>query len=120
LENKTGGEVPTEIFVVAKDGSLQKLPPLFPEWPPVNFSSYEPKGRIIYLVECDSGDCHTGIWKVEAAKADELANSFFRLLKLKSPPEGMEEVAMLSRGQSYELSIILRNGARTKVIIKHL
>ena len=110
--------MPTEILLVAKNRSRQ-LPTVYPEDPPASFSSYEPEGRIIYLVECCSDDCSTGIWKVPANKAKELANSSFRLLKLKSPPEGMEEIAML-RGQTYELPIVLRDGTRTKLIIKHL
>ncbi len=110
----------TEVFVVTKNGAMQKLPTLHPKDPPASFSSYELEGRIIYLVECAVDNSGTGIWKVEASKINELANSSLRLLKLKSPPEGIEKVAVLSRGQSYELLIILQDGTRTKLIIKHI
>ena len=111
--------MPTESKVVRSNGSLENLPTLYPRDPPASFSSYEPKGRIIYLVECCADDCSTGIWKVQASKARELATSSFRLVGLKSPPEGMEEIAMLSRGQSYELPIVTRKGIKTTIRITH-
>ena len=112
--------MPTEIFVIAKNGRRQKLPILYPEAPPASFSSYERKGRIIYLVECAADDSASGIWKLEARKVDEKVDSLVRILRLKQPPEGIKEIAILSQGESYELPIILRDGRKAKLIIKHV
>ena len=116
--------MPTEIFVIAKNGRRQKLPILYPEAPPASFSSYERKGRIIYLVECAADDSASGIWKLEARKVDEKVDSLVRILRLKQPPkqppEEIKEIAILSQGEFYELPIILRDGRKAKLIIKHV
>lgn len=109
--------MPTEFEAFPENSEkCLRLPPLKPGDRPASFFSADSdRSAVYYKITCAPDDSQTSITRIKSEEVDEAENSSLRIFYA---PEG-EIVKMLTKGESYELSIVTKKGVKIKLRITH-